>query len=126
MTDRSTSTDRGEAFVQSMTDQMATVARTLRAWVQAETRPLQEIETQVVRVLHDVGNALLVALLPLTASARPRPDVRCACGALASYERMRSASDLPLNRAMPAHRYPPDARQLHAPPVHPKAVPVLL
>ena len=92
MTDRSTSTDRGEAFVQSMTDQMATVARTLRAWVQAETRPLQEIETQVVRVLHDVGNALLVALLPLTAAARPSPDVRCACGALASYERMRSAS----------------------------------
>ncbi len=40
MTDRRTSPERGEAFVQHMTDQMATLARTLRDWVQAETRSL--------------------------------------------------------------------------------------
>jgi len=94
-----------------MTDQMATVARTLRDWVQAEARPLQKIEIQVVRVLHDVGNALLVALLPLTASARPSPfpgwsisrmsgsyKTRGLIASLASHRRMRAMRPASLAR----------------------------
>ena len=91
MTDRITSPERGEAFVQHMTDQMATLARTLRDWVQAETRSLQQIEEQLVRVLHDVGSVLLASVLPLAAPTRPCPDVACPCGHLARYQRMRPA-----------------------------------
>jgi hypothetical protein len=90
--DRTTATNRGEVFVQQMTDRMAALARSLRDWVQAEARPLQEIEAQVVRVLHDLGNSLLAALLPLAAPTRPSPDVACPCGQLARYERMRAAT----------------------------------
>lgn len=90
--DRTTTTDRGEVFVQQMTDRMASLARSLSDWVQAEARSLQEIEAQVVRVMHDLGNSLLAALLPLAAPTRPSPDVPCPCGQLARYERIRSAS----------------------------------
>lgn len=90
--DRTTATDRGEVFVQQLTDRMAVVARSLRDWVQAEARPLQAIEAQVVRVLHDLGNSLLAALLPLAAPARPEPDVPCGCGHLARYVRVRPAT----------------------------------
>ncbi len=90
--DRTTATDRGEVFVQQLTDRMVVVARSLRDWVQAEARPLQEIEAQVVRVLHDLGNSLLAALLPLAAPTRPCPDVACPCGQTARYERMRTAT----------------------------------
>lgn len=92
MTNRTTSTDRTEAFVQQMMDQMGQLARTLSTWVQAEARPLQDIEAQVVRVLHDLGNSLLAALVPLAAPVRPAPDVPCACGQTARYLRMRSAT----------------------------------
>ncbi len=92
MTNRSTSTDRSTAFVQQMTAQMATLAHTLSDWIQAEPRPLQAIEAPLVRVLHDLGSELLAALLPLAAPLRPSPQVACGCGALARYERLRSAS----------------------------------
>lgn len=88
---RITAPDRNEVFVQQMTDQMHQLARTVSAWVQADARPLQAIEAQVVRVLHDLGNALLAALLPLAAPLRPAPDVPCPCGQPARYERMRAA-----------------------------------
>jgi hypothetical protein len=61
-------------------------------WVQAEPRPLHEIEAQVVRVLHDLGTTLLTALVPLAAPVRPAPDVACACGQTARYLRTRPAT----------------------------------
>jgi hypothetical protein len=75
-----------------MTDQMSRLAQTLSDWVQAEARPLPEIEAQVVRVLHDLGTTLLTALLPLAAAVRPAPDVACACGQPARYQRTRAAT----------------------------------
>jgi len=92
MSNRTISSDRTERFVQQMTDQMTRLARTLSDWGQAEARPLQEIEVQVVRPLHDLGNRLLAALTPLAAPARPTPDVACACGQTARYLRMRPAT----------------------------------
>lgn len=92
MTNGTTATDRTEAFVQQMTEQMTRLARTVSQWVQTETRPLQEVEAQVVRVLHDLGNQFLAALLPLATPARPAPDVACACGQTARYLRMRPAT----------------------------------
>jgi len=92
MTNRTTGTDRAEAFVPQMTDQMTRLAGTLSQWVQAQARPLQEIEAQVVRMLHDLGNSLLAALVPLAAPARPAPAVACACGQTARSLRMRPAT----------------------------------
>jgi hypothetical protein len=79
-------------FVQQMTDRMAALARSVCDWVQVEARPLQEIEAQVVHVLHDLGNILLATPLPLAAPTRPSPDVACSCGETARYERMRAAT----------------------------------
>lgn len=83
MTDRTTSTDRSAVFVQTMTERITSVTRTLAADVQAEPRSLQAMEAQIVRVLHDLGNALLTALVPLAASVRPAPTVDCPCGQVA-------------------------------------------
>jgi len=90
--DRTIAIDRSEAFVQAMTERMTILARTLSAWVQAEPRPLQQLEEQVVTLLHDLGNAMLTALLPLAAPARPVPDVVCACGQRACFQRLRPAT----------------------------------
>lgn len=92
MSHGTTVTNRNEIFVQQMSEEMGRLARTLGEWVQAEQRPLQEIETQVVQVLHDLGRSLLTALLPLATLARPEPEVACACGHHARYVRMRSAT----------------------------------
>lgn len=50
-----------------LTAQMQHLARQLRAWVQAEDRSLQDVEAQVLRVLHDLGKALLAGWVPLAA-----------------------------------------------------------
>lgn len=92
MPDRTTAAQTPETFVSSLTEQMATLAGTLSDWVQAEPRPLQEIEEQVVRVLHDLGQTVLAGLCQLAAPKRPQPDVACPCGATAGYLRMRPAS----------------------------------
>lgn len=90
--DRTTEADRSEAFVQTLTQRMTTLARTLSAWVQTEPRSLQQMEEQVVSVLHDLGTDLLTALVPLAAAPRPLPDVICSCGQLARFVRLRPAT----------------------------------
>jgi len=92
MADRTTTPSRSDVVVQAMTDQMTRLAQTLSAWVQAEARPLQAIEEQVVRVLHDLGTMLLAALVPLAAPPRATPDVACPCGQTARYQRLRPAT----------------------------------
>lgn len=84
--------DRREAFVQTLTQQMAAVARSLADYVQSEPRPLAELEAKIVRVLHDLGNTLVTALLPLAAPSQPAPDVVCPCGERARYQRLRPAT----------------------------------
>ena len=79
------------SFVQTMTEHMTSLARTLGPWVQAEPRTLQAQEEQVVRQLHELGSALLTGLLTLT----PHPTARtvlCPCGAQAYFRRMRPAT----------------------------------
>jgi hypothetical protein len=89
--DRTTGSATLESFVQTMTERMTTLARTLGTWVQAEPRTLQAQEEQLVRQLHDLGTTLLAGLLALA----PLPALRtvaCACGEQASYCRMRPAT----------------------------------
>lgn len=89
--DATTQSQALASFVQTMTERMTTLARTLGAWVQAEARTLQEQEEQVVRQLHELGSALLAGLLNVT-SSRAAPSVVCPCGAQARYRRMREAT----------------------------------
>ena len=90
--------------MQQMTDQMTRLVRTPSDWMQAESRPLLEIEAQVVRTLHDLGNSLLAALTPHAASARPAPDVACACGQTARSLRMRLAAVITVLRRVTLER----------------------
>ena len=92
MSDRTIAAQTPETFVTMMTERMAALARTLSDWVQAEARPLQEIEEQLVRVLHDLGQTMLAGLCQLAAPSRPAPAVACPCGATARYVRMRPAT----------------------------------
>ena len=79
------------SFIESMTERMASLARSLGAWVQAEPRTLQAQEEQVVRQLHDLGTALLTGLLALAPAPTARTVV-CPCGAQARYRRLRPAT----------------------------------
>ncbi|MFQ3631074.1 hypothetical protein [Roseiflexus sp.] len=58
-----------------MTDQMRRLAQTMQEGVQAETRPMQDIAAQAVRVMLDLGNRMLAALLPLAPPVQLAPDV---------------------------------------------------
>lgn len=89
--DGSTGSQTLEAFVQTMTEHMTTLAHALGAWAQAEPRTLQAQEEQVVRQLHDLGAALLTGLLAI-APQPPTRTVTCSCGAQATYRRIRPAT----------------------------------
>jgi hypothetical protein len=93
--DTTTPSDALGSFVQTMSERMTMLARSLGSWVQAEPRTLQAQEEQVVRQLHDLGTTLLTGLLAL-ASPPPTRTLRCACGAQASYRRRRPATVITL------------------------------
>jgi hypothetical protein len=80
-----------DQFVTQMTDRMAQIARTLSAWAQSEPHTLQDLETHGVRLLHDLGTALLSGLCTLAAQ-HPAPDIACPCGAQARVLRLRPAT----------------------------------
>ena len=89
-----TLTPRQEAFVAEMTQRMAAVARRLSAWASAETRTLGDLEQHAVRLVKEVGNALLAGVCQLAAPAVPARHVACACGQVARYQRWRPAQVL--------------------------------
>lgn len=89
--DGSTGSQALEAFVQSMTERMTNLARSLGTWAQAEPRTLQAHEEQLVRQLHELGTTLLAGLVAL-APQPTAPTVSCSCGALATYRRSRKAT----------------------------------
>lgn len=89
--DATTGSEALASFVQTMTERMSSLARTLGTWVQAEPRTLPAQEEQVVRQLHDLGSTLLAGLLAL-APHPPARTVACPCGARATYRRIRPAT----------------------------------
>src|SRR5262245_7420320 len=89
--DNTTGSSALEAFVQTMTERMASLARTLGTWVQAEPRTLQQQEEQLLCQLHELGTTLLSGLLARTMSFPP-PSVTCPCGASATFRRLRPAT----------------------------------
>jgi len=92
MTDHTTTQSGRDQFVTDMMQRMATLARTLSDWVMSEPRTLGEIEQQLVRTIKDLGAAVLAGLCQLTVPTYPSPTVSCACGAQATYQRVREAS----------------------------------
>jgi hypothetical protein len=86
-----TGTTSLEAFVQTMTERMARLTRSLGAWVQEEPRSLQQQEELLLGHLHELGTTLLTGLLALAAST-PSASVTCPCGATASFRRLRPAT----------------------------------
>lgn len=79
-----------EGFVTQMTERMTETAQRLSQWVAAEPRTLEEMEHQTLKVIHELGNALLAGLCSLHAPAYPEAEVACSCGQSADYQRIRS------------------------------------
>lgn len=92
MTNRTTTGDRSEALVQEMTERMVSVTRTLRSWLQTAPQPLQVLEANTQRLLHELGAALLTGLVQHLAPARPHVEVPCPCGQAAAFQRQRCAT----------------------------------
>lgn len=80
-----------ENLVSRMTDHMATLTRTLAAWMQEQPHTLAEAEQHVVRLLKEVGTTLLAGLCTLAAPADPVRSLACACGHTATYQRHHTA-----------------------------------
>ena len=85
---------RQEAFVAEMTQRMADLARRLSAWASAEARTLGDLEQYTVRLVKELGNALLAGGCQLAAPTVPARQVPCPCGQVATYRRWRPAEVL--------------------------------
>lgn len=75
-----------------MSERMACVTRTLSSWLETEAPPLQSLEANIHRLLHDLGTALLTGLVQQAAPVRSEPQVPCACGQSAHFVRLRPAT----------------------------------
>ena len=87
----STDATRTDQLVTTMCERMAHITRTLSTWMHDHPRTLAEVEEHVLRLVKDLGAALLAGLASLAAPLQPPPDVLCACGHLARYQRQRPA-----------------------------------
>jgi hypothetical protein len=85
-----------EHLITTMGDRMTTLTRTLSTWMQAQEHTLAEVEHHVVRLLKEVGAALVTGLCTLAEPAQAVPSVACPCGAAARYQRQRPAQIMTL------------------------------
>ena len=85
---------RQEEFIALMAQRMGQVARQLSAFVSETPRTLGELEQQTITLVKDLGNALLAGACQLAAPAPAPPQVPCACGQAAAYQRWRPAQVL--------------------------------
>jgi hypothetical protein len=74
-----------------MTDRMATLTRTLCAWMQEHPATLAEVEHHVLRLLKELGATFVAGLSTLTLPADPPRSLACACGHTATYLRHQNA-----------------------------------
>src|SRR5205823_215131 len=73
MTNLTTPQTHRDQFVTDMMQRMATLARTLSDWVTSDPRTLEGMEQQVLRIIKDLGAALLAGLCQLSVPAYPSP-----------------------------------------------------
>ena len=88
----STDDTRLEAFVTTMSTRMATLTRTLGAWVQQAPPDLQALEEHVLRLMKELGATVLTGACALLTPAQPARSVACPCGHRAAYQRLRPAT----------------------------------
>jgi hypothetical protein len=70
---------------------MATITRTLSTWMHHHPRTLAEVEEHVLRLVKELGAALVTGLATFAVPLLPPPTVLCSCGQLAPYQRQRPA-----------------------------------
>ncbi len=87
----STDGTRTEHLVTTMCERMTTITRTLATWMQDHPRTLAEVEQHVLRLVKDLGAALVTGLTTLAAPLHPPTTVPCPCGQPARYQRQRPA-----------------------------------
>ena len=92
MTNHTTSQVQIERLIATMTEQFATLTRTLSHWMTSEPRSLGDLEQQVLRCLKDLAAALLKGLAHLAVPAYPPATTPCSCGQTATDPRLRTAT----------------------------------
>lgn len=80
-----------EHLVTTLSEQTATLTRTLANWMQAEPHSLAEVEQHVLRLFKELAASLVAALCSLAAPSQPPRTIACPCGALARFQRLRNA-----------------------------------
>ena len=85
-----------EQLVTTMRTRMTTLTCILSTWMQEQEHTLAEVEHHVVRLLKEIGAALVTGLCALAEPAPPVPSVACPCGAAARYQRQRPAQIMTL------------------------------
>lgn len=88
----STDAARTEHLVTTMGERMTAITRSLTTWMQHQPRTLAELEQHTLRLIKQLGTALLTGLAPLAAPHQPSASVPCACGQSARYQRQRPAT----------------------------------
>jgi len=87
-----------------MRDQIATLTHTLGTWMQEQPRTLAEVERHVLRLIKELGTALVTGLCALAAPAQPLPSLECPCGQPARYQRQRGAQVTTILGPLTIHR----------------------
>ena len=93
-----------DTFVHDLADRIPAVAQQLSAWVTKTTPELQLLEEQVLRSLKELGGPLLVGLCQLLIPSDPPATLPWACGASASFLRVRPATCHTLLGSLPLSR----------------------
>lgn len=93
-----------EQLLTTMSERMATLTRLLATWMQEQPHTLAEVEQQVVRLLKQLGAALVAGLSALAASSEPTRTIACPCGHFARYQRQRPAQVTTLLGPIIIHR----------------------
>ncbi len=88
----STDATRTEQLVTTMCERLAHLTRTLSTWMHDHPRPLAEVEQQVLRLVKELGAALITGLASLASPLQPPSSVPCPCGQTARYQRLRPAT----------------------------------
>jgi hypothetical protein len=81
---------QSESFVREMVGRMAQLAQQLVAWVSEQARTLEEVETQVLPLVKELGAGVVAGLCQVQEPTYAAPTIACDCGQEARYQRQRT------------------------------------
>jgi hypothetical protein len=85
-----------QQLVTTMSEQIASLTRTLGTWMLEQPHTLDEVEQHLLRLLKQFGASLLTCLCGLAGSSQPSPSLACTCGMTARFQRCRKAQVITL------------------------------